>query len=51
MSYSEKDLETAVEKIFEKFDQDKNGVLDREELTNMMTASYKRLGKSKPSHA
>ena len=51
MSYTEKDLEEAVGKMFDKFDKDKNGILDREEITNLLTASYKRLGKPKPSHA
>lgn len=51
MSYTEQDLQEAVDKVFEKYDKDRNGILNREEITDMMTASYKRIGRSKPSHA
>ena len=51
MSYTEEDLDIAVKGIFKRFDADRNGVLDREEITTMMTASYERLGRSKPTYA
>ena len=50
MSYTEKDFEVTVTKIFEKFDKDKNGALDKEEFNKMLTTFYQRFGKSKPSH-
>ena len=51
MSISEKDIDAAIENFYAKFDKDKNGYLDRDELMEFISSFYKRAKKPIPSVA
>ena len=44
MKYTKEQVEKAVESMFRKFDNDKNGVLDGSELKVLLTEAHKLLG-------
>ncbi len=47
MSYSEKDLEKAVEGVFNSYDTDKSGTLEAQEVTNLINDALKQMKQRK----
>ena len=45
MSFSEQDLDNLINAIFAKYDVDENTTLDRQQITQLLNDSYKRIGK------
>ena len=51
MSFSIQEVDEVVEKLFVKYDKDKNGYLDKGELSEFISATYKKMGRPNPSNA
>ena len=44
MSYTDEQIDQAIEVMFKKYDVDRNGVLDRHELVQFLSDAYKKIG-------
>ena len=51
MNLNAKDIDDATDKLFDKFDKDKNGYIDRYQLMDFIGSLYKKMGKPNPSAA
>lgn len=47
MSYSDEDLRTAVNAVFDAYDKDKSGTLDLEEVKNLINDALKHMGQQR----
>ena len=51
MAFNAKNIDAATDSLFEKFDKDKSGYLDRYQLMDFIGSLYKKMGKPNPSAA
>jgi len=47
MSYSDEDLRTAVEAVFDHYDKDKSGTLESDEVKNLINDALKHMGQNR----
>lgn len=47
MSYSDEDLKTAVNAVFDAYDKDKSGTLEAPEVTNLINDALKHMGQNR----